>query len=109
MPWSTRQLADLAGTTVNTVRHYHRLGVLDEPGRSQNGYKHYEPFHLARLLHILRLRELGVPVSQIDDGMTGDGDEDAFDAIDADLAARIKHLRQVRTEIQTLRSSRADD
>lgn len=39
MAWSTQQLADLAGTTVNTVRHYHRLGLLDEPERQGNGYK----------------------------------------------------------------------
>jgi len=29
MAWSTRELARLAGTTVNTIRHYHRLGLLD--------------------------------------------------------------------------------
>lgn len=27
MPWSTRELAERAGTTVNTIRHYHRLGA----------------------------------------------------------------------------------
>ncbi|MEO3798201.1 MerR family DNA-binding transcriptional regulator [Nonomuraea sp. B10E15] len=37
MPWSTRELAGLAGTTVNTIRHYHRLGLLDEPERRYNG------------------------------------------------------------------------
>lgn len=26
MAWSTSELATLAGTTVNTIRHYHRLG-----------------------------------------------------------------------------------
>jgi len=29
--WSTRELAELAGTSVKTVRHYHQLGLLDEP------------------------------------------------------------------------------
>lgn len=33
MPWNTRQLAELADTTVNTVRRCHRLGLLDEPER----------------------------------------------------------------------------
>ena len=31
MPWSTRELAELAGTTVKAVRHYHEIGLLDEP------------------------------------------------------------------------------
>jgi DNA-binding transcriptional MerR regulator len=33
MAWSTRELAELAGTTVNTIRHYHRGGPLAAPGR----------------------------------------------------------------------------
>lgn len=65
MPWSTRQLAELADTTVNTLRHYHRLGLLDEPERRYNGYKQYEVRHLVSLLRIRRLAELGVPLSQI--------------------------------------------
>jgi hypothetical protein len=40
--WSTSELAKLAGTTVNTIRHYHRSGVLEEPDRRRNGYKQYE-------------------------------------------------------------------
>ncbi|WP_433560110.1 MerR family DNA-binding transcriptional regulator [Pseudonocardia xinjiangensis] len=28
MAWSTRELADLAGTTVRAVRHYHDVGLL---------------------------------------------------------------------------------
>lgn len=31
-------LAEPAGTTVNTVRHYHRLGLLPEPDRHVNNY-----------------------------------------------------------------------
>ncbi len=48
MTWSTRELATLAGTTVNTVRHYHRVGLLDEPQRMSNGYKQYGVAHLVR-------------------------------------------------------------
>ena len=32
MAWSTRELADLAGTTVNTVRHYHERGLIEVDG-----------------------------------------------------------------------------
>lgn len=74
MPWSTRQLADLAGTTVNTVRHYHQVGLLPEPERRSNGYKQYTVPHLVRLLRIRRLVDLGVPLSRIDsmEGTTQD-------------------------------------
>ncbi|MBE1592289.1 putative MFS family arabinose efflux permease [Nonomuraea angiospora] len=29
--WSTREVAELAGTTLKTVRHYHDIGLLEEP------------------------------------------------------------------------------
>jgi hypothetical protein len=31
MAWSTRELAELAGTTLRAVRHYHEVGLLAEP------------------------------------------------------------------------------
>ncbi|WFF00186.1 MerR family DNA-binding transcriptional regulator [Micromonospora sp. WMMD964] len=39
--WSARELAELSGTTVNAIRHYHRIGLLDEPSRRYNGYQQY--------------------------------------------------------------------
>lgn len=49
MAWSTRELAELAGTTVKSVRYYRQLELLDEPERLTNGYKQYEVRHLVRL------------------------------------------------------------
>ncbi|MCR2825767.1 MerR family transcriptional regulator [Microbacterium sp. zg.Y909] len=103
MAWSTRELADLAGTTVNTIRHYHRLGLLDEPDRRYNGYKQYGVRHLVRLLRIRRLAQLGVPLAQV--GPVGAGDEnapDALRAVDAELAANIARLQQARADIAAI-------
>ena len=65
MAWSTRELAELAGTSLRAVRHYHDQGLLPEPPRSTNGYKHYGVRHLIQLLHIRRLVDLGVPLAEI--------------------------------------------
>jgi len=100
MAWSTRELADLAGTTVNTVRHYHRLGLLDEPERRYNGYKQYGVRHLVRLLRIRRLADLGVPLSQV--GAGGESMSDALREVDAELAASIERLQQARTDIAAI-------
>lgn len=103
MAWSTREIADLAGTTVNTVRHYHALGLLEEPARRANGYKQYGVAHLVRLLRVRRLAELGVPLSQID-GVDADGGgaKDTLRALDAELAARIASLQRAREEIAAI-------
>ncbi|MBB4789625.1 MerR family transcriptional regulator [Streptomyces nodosus] len=46
MGWSTREVAQLAGTTLRAVRHYHEVGLLDLPERQPNGYKKYRTEHL---------------------------------------------------------------
>lgn len=103
MAWSTRQLAELAGTTVKAVRHYHAQGLLDEPERASNGYKQYEVAHLVRLLQIKRLSDLGLPLAQIstmgrDDHVPGD----VVRLIDAELAATIEKLQRVRLELAVI-------
>ncbi|SES12906.1 DNA-binding transcriptional regulator, MerR family [Lentzea xinjiangensis] len=98
--WSTSQLADLAGTTLRTIRHYHDVGLLPQPERRANGYKSYGVTHLVRVLRIKRLTELGRSLTQIAD--LGDGDEhprEALRELDAELAARIERLRLARAEL----------
>lgn len=108
MAWSTRELAGLAGTTVNTVRHYHRLGLLPEPDRELNGYKQYGVTDLVRLLRIRRLADLGVPLSKI--GQVSAGGENGADTlrqVDADLAVGMDRLRRAREDIAAILSEGA--
>jgi DNA-binding transcriptional MerR regulator len=108
MAWSTRQLADLAGTTVKAVRHYHAMGLLDEPHRTANGYKQYETAHLIRLLQIKRLSDLGLPLSQIATMDRADQvPDEAIWLIDAELAATIERLQRVRAELAVILRHRA--
>jgi DNA-binding transcriptional MerR regulator len=103
MTWSTREMAELAGTTVKTVRYYHEIGLLDEPDRGPNGYKRYEVHHLTRLLQIKRLTGLGVPLAQVAAmGTDGDGHASVFRTIDAELEATVERLQKIRQELATL-------
>ncbi|MBP2471546.1 DNA-binding transcriptional MerR regulator [Crossiella equi] len=103
MAWSTRQLADLAGTTLRTVRHYHEVGLLPEPERRANGYKRYGPRHLVRLLRILRLTGLGFSLAQIAEmNETDDHPGEALRRLDAELASTIERLQRVRAELAVL-------
>lgn len=100
MAWSTRELAELAQTTVNTIRHYHHLGLLVEPDRKINGYKQYGVEHLMRLLRIRRLVGLGMPLSQIrNDDINGLSTQETLRRLDAELLASIHRLEQARTDI----------
>ncbi|MGX6607885.1 helix-turn-helix domain-containing protein [Micromonosporaceae bacterium Da 78-11] len=98
--WSTREIAQLAGTSLRAVRHYHEVGLLEEPQRHTNGYKQYGVDHLLLILRIKRLTDLGFSLSQIA-GM-GDSDghpENALRTLDAELAATIERLQRARTEL----------
>lgn len=108
MAWSTSQLAELAGTTLKTVRHYHEIGLLDEPERAANGYKRYGVNHLVRLLRIRRLAELGVPLSDIPSIEATDGRaEQTLRALDAELAASIERHQRMRQELAAILENRA--
>lgn len=108
MPWSTRQLAQIAGTTVNTVRHYHHVGALPQPERRPNGYKQYSVEHLVRLIQITRLRELGIPLSRIaETGGEDPGADEALRALDAELDRRIAQLQRARRDLASVLSHRA--
>lgn len=102
MPWSTTELAALARTTVNTIRHYHRVGLLDQPERRSNGYKSYEATHLLRLLQIRRLRDIGVPLDRIEEVASGERPSEALRAIDAELDIEIERLQRMRADISVI-------
>jgi DNA-binding transcriptional MerR regulator len=76
------ELAELAGVSTDTLRHYERKGVLTRPPRRANGYRQYPAaavrrvqlirralavgFTLDELAAVLRVRDLGgAPCSEV--------------------------------------------
>ena len=103
MPWSTRELADLAGTTARAVRHYHDVGLLEEPRRRSNGYKQYGVAHLVRVLRIKRLADLGFTLPQIAELDVADRyPRDALRGLDAHLARTLDRLLDARAEVRRI-------
>lgn len=99
------ELAALAGVTVRALRHYHQLGILDEPVRSANGYRTYTVHHLVRVLRIKRLSSLGFPLhglAPLLDDDPADGAE-MLDRLDAETAAEIDRLVARRDMIAQLK------
>jgi DNA-binding transcriptional MerR regulator len=101
--WSTRELADLAGTTSRAVRHYHDVGLLEEPRRRANGYKQYGVAHLVRVLRIKRLADLGFTLPQIAE--LGDADQhprEALRTLDSHLGQDLDRLQRARVEVRQI-------
>ncbi|MFC0557209.1 MerR family transcriptional regulator [Planotetraspora thailandica] len=61
----TREVAEAAGVNVQTLRYYHRRGLLDEPQRSNGGHRRYPPEAVALLRLIKAAQRLGFTLDEI--------------------------------------------
>jgi DNA-binding transcriptional MerR regulator len=102
------ELAQRAGVTVRTLRHYHQLGILSEPARGANGYRAYSMQHLARVLRLKNLSSAGVPLESaarmIDGGGATSEARSVLDDIDRELAEKIDMLTAQRATIAAARA-----
>ena len=98
------QLADHAGVTVRTVRHYHAIGLLPEPDRDHSGYRRYDAFAVAQLIRIRTLAAAGVPLTQVQELLTASPEDfaTAVAGIDRRLRADIRSLQEHRRRIARL-------
>ena len=65
------EVAGLLGSTPKAVRHYEKLGLLDEPRRSASGYRLYAAEDLLRLHRIKVLQSLGLSLGRIEGVLAG--------------------------------------
>ncbi|MGO4958205.1 MerR family transcriptional regulator [Luteococcus sp. Sow4_B9] len=94
------ELADLAGTTVRTVRHYHHVGLLPVP--ENQGVRDYDFTHLARLLHVRWLVGSGMGLSEVQTAI-GDDDQPLAQLAVDDLAATLNGIDRTITELTAQR------
>lgn len=99
------ELADAVGVTTRTIRHYHHLGLLPEPERRSNGYRHYTLRHAVVLARVRRLTELGLGLAEVRDVLADDAGKDLLEVLtelDEDLARQEKAIRTRRARLRTL-------
>ena len=65
MEYRIKEVAELSGTTVRTLHHYHDIGLLVPDRITEAGYRLYSESSLMTLRQILFLRELDFPLKQI--------------------------------------------
>lgn len=89
------EIAYLAGTTVRTVRWYHRIGLLSIPeGRPRD----YGFDHLARLVHIRWLAQSGMSLKAVGQILDGSPEADARDDLDSALARIDEEIRSLKAQ-----------
>lgn len=98
------QAATFCGVTIKTVRHYHRVGLLQEPRRDSSGYRRYTSTDLLRLVQVRTLAEAGVALAEID-SIVGENlsvSAAALDDIDRRLVEQINELDARRRKLHRL-------
>jgi DNA-binding transcriptional MerR regulator len=104
------ELARLTATSVDTIRHYEREGLLGAPPRTDAGYRVYGPADAERLHFIRRCRSLDMNLAEVRALLAlqgGEHDGEAHALLDEHIghvAARIAALQQLQAELLALRA-----
>lgn len=103
------QLARYAGVTIKAVRHYHRVGLLEEPRRDASGYRRYTAQDAIDLVKIRTLAEAGVPLARVKELLVAGEEEFAssITEIDEALRRREEEVRLARERVGRLRAGAA--
>ncbi|MDN3353151.1 MerR family transcriptional regulator [Actinomadura sp. DC4] len=93
------------GLSLDTLRYYERIGLLDRIERDQSGHRRFEERDLAWLGVLICLRETGMPIAQMSHYAElvrrGEG------TIAERVALLAEHDAQVDRQIETLRAQQA--
>lgn len=73
--WRVGELAEAAGVSVRTLRHYDSIGLVRPAHRSASGYREYTGRDVRRLYQVLALRSLGLRLDEVRSAIDADGDD----------------------------------
>ena len=96
----------MLGITPKAVRYYEKLRLLDEPERSESGYRLYAAHDLLRLHQIKKLQSLGLSLERIK-GVLGSGRsgielESVLETLLGEVEKQIEDLERRRHRLQEL-------
>ncbi|REJ23293.1 MAG: MerR family transcriptional regulator [Caldibacillus debilis] len=92
-----KEVADLAGISVRTLRYYDQIGLLKPDRVAESGYRIYSEENLETLQQILFFRELGFPLKKIKEIMQNP----SFDRLEA-LELHRKYLLEKKRRIDQM-------
>lgn len=94
------EIASLLGVSTKTLRHYQKLGLIEEPERTDGKYRLYTPRHLEKLRQIRDLQQVGLKLHEIRFVLDSEAPEDVLRQL---LTLKIQEMDR---EMQKLQDSR---
>lgn len=100
------EVAALAGVSVDTVRFYGRLRLLQRPPRSKGGYRLFTSETVERIRFIKQAKEIGLSLDEIKQLLTSGGNADQCERVRdllrekiSELDGRMKAMREFRRKL----------
>ncbi|BCL62820.1 mercuric resistance operon regulatory protein [Desulfomarina profundi] len=94
------KVAKQAGLGVETIRFYERVGLLEEPPRTDSGYRQYPPEAIDKLRFIKRAKQLGFSLQEVGELFSLRLNQDAT-CSDVKIKAEVK-IRDIEKKIYDL-------
>ncbi len=107
------KLAQSLDINPETIRYYHREGLVKEPAKRTNGYRYYGLEHYSRILFIKKAKELGFTLSEIKDFLHINtwkkaSCADVIPKVEvkiSEIDKKINDLKQIRASLSKLRGA----
>lgn len=100
------ELAGTAGVTTKTIRYYESIGLLDEPARTESGYRSYGPGAIERLDFVKQAQASGLALAEIRSIL--DIKDQGGQTCEHTASLLRRHLDELDTKILELQAARVE-
>lgn len=102
-------LAKSIGLTTRTLRYWEEVGIIESAARADGANRGYSPYYVRRIKFIMKLKELGLTIKEMQDLYVAYGEAKETDQMIPKLISFLdKHTRMVDEKVAKLHSLRKD-
>lgn len=103
------ELAKSVGLTTRTLRYWEEVGIIESVQRADGATRGYTPYYVRRIRFIMKLKELGLTIKEMQDLYTAYGDAKQTDKMIPRLVDILDdHINKVDEKMASLASLRKD-
>lgn len=106
---SIGELANELGLTTRTLRYWEEVGIIESVPRADGATRGYTPYFVRRIKFILKLKELGLTIKEMQDLYSAYGEAKQTDRMIPRLIEILdEHINKIDEKMTNLASLRKD-
>jgi len=98
-------VAERTGLSAHTLRYYERIGLIDGPVRNSGGHRVYRDADLTWIAFLVRLRNTGMPIRQMQAYASLRREGDTPDSVSGRRALMREHTLALEAELAVLQEN----